>query len=853
MSGGRERYQALIRELAEHDHAYYVLARPRVSDAEYDRLFRELVELERTHPEWLRPDSPSQRVGAPLPEGSRFERVEHAVPMVSIESLFGDEEVQDFHDRVGRGLSEEASGWRYVCEPKWDGVSASLIYRDGLFARGVSRGDGAVGEDLSSNLRAVGGVPLRLRGEAPQLLEVRGEVLQPLTAFERVNRELVEAGESPFANPRNATAGTLKRLDPSVARARGLRLIAWELVRCEGGPEFATHTDAMAAVEEWGFPVTPYRAEVADFDGMKAFHDQLEEQRDAIDYEMDGVVVKVDRRDLRQRLGSRARTPRWACAYKFAPREEITRLLEIEIQVGRTGRLTPRARLEPVQLGGTTVQYATLHNAAYIEERDIRLGDWVVVRRAGDVIPQILAPVPERRDGAERAFVWPSACPECGAEAVQRGEFRSCVNLDCPAQMRRRAMHLASRKALRIEGLGERAVEQFAEAGILERVEDVFALDFDRIRELDGWGEKSAEELQKQIEAARRCPLEKFLFALGVPELGEEGSSSLAAGFGSLDAVLAGAALAPPVAASRRGPRGGRVLPAPLLARRRVRPRPRRADPAGPGPPLRQRRTAGRQAEPARLRAAAGGRCVRRFRRNCRHPGRPGRRSGRPLRALAGGVPGRPRRPRARAADRPRAHLRQRLRPGPLRARALPRQGGGSVPNGLLHPGPKPVSDRGDARCGRRGAGAGSRRRHCRRRRRLERPQLRAHGRPQPAAPRDRRRDPGRRWSRRRLGLEEDRLPGRRREGRLEAQEGRAAGRDRARRGRPPGPARGLSPGACSAAQRSQRPNNSNSATSGRWSLATRASFSLLAWMCSWPIGPRQKNLSSAPTGRVLG
>jgi len=554
VSGGRERYQALIRELAEHDHAYYVMARPLVSDAEYDRLFRELVELERVHPEWLRPDSPSQRVGAPLPEGSRFERVEHAVPMVSIESLFGDEEVQDFHDRVGRGLSEEASGWRYVCEPKWDGVSASLIYRDGLFARGVSRGDGAVGEDLSSNLRAVGGVPLRLRGEAPQLLEVRGEVLQPLTAFERVNRELVEAGESPFANPRNATAGTLKRLDPSVARARGLRLIAWELVRCEGGPEFATHTDAMAAVEEWGFPVTPYRAEVADFDGMKAFHDQLEEQRDAIDYEMDGVVVKVDRRDLRQRLGSRARTPRWACAYKFAPREEITRLLEIEIQVGRTGRLTPRARLEPVQLGGTTVQYATLHNAAYIEERDIRLGDWVVVRRAGDVIPQILAPVPERRDGAERAFVWPSACPECGAEAVQRGEFRSCVNLDCPAQMRRRAMHLASRKALRIEGLGERAVEQFAEAGILERVEDVFALDFDRIRELDGWGEKSAEELQKQIEAARRCPLEKFLFALGVPELGEEGSSSLAAGFGSLDAVLAGAALAAPVAASRGGP-----------------------------------------------------------------------------------------------------------------------------------------------------------------------------------------------------------------------------------------------------------------------------------------------------------
>ncbi len=555
MKADEKRYQELLREIAEHDHAYYVLARPSVPDAEYDRLFRELLALEAAHPEWVGPGSPSQRVGAPLPEGSKFERVEHAVPMVSIESLFSDEEVADFHERVARGLAGGAAEWSYVVEPKWDGVSASLVYEDGLFVRGVSRGDGAVGEDLTGNLRAVGGVPLRLRGDAPALLEVRGEVMQPLPEFERINRAMVEAGEQPFANPRNATAGTLKRLDPAVVRARGLRLIAWELVRCEGGPGFATHTEAMAAVAEWGFPVTPFRAEVTDPAGMKRFHDELEARRDELDFEMDGVVVKVDRKDLRQQLGSRARTPRWACAYKFAPREEVTRLEEIEVQVGRTGRLTPRARLEPVRLGGTTVQHATLHHAKYIRENDIRLGDWVVVRRAGDVIPQILGPVKERRTGGEREFVWPSTCPACGSQAVTRGEHRSCMNLDCPAQMRRRALHLASRKALRIEGLGEKAVEQFAEAGILTRVEEVFALDYERIEQLDGWGEKSVAELRKQVEEAMRCPLAKFLFALGIPEVGEEGSAAVAEAFGSLDALREACDRAAP-AAERRGDAG---------------------------------------------------------------------------------------------------------------------------------------------------------------------------------------------------------------------------------------------------------------------------------------------------------
>ena len=529
MAAARARYEELKREIAEHDHAYYVLAEPRISDAAYDRLFRELVQLEERHPDWITPDSPSQRVGAPLPEGTKLDRVEHAVPMISIESLFGEKEVQAFHERVLKGLEGETDEAPvYVCEPKWDGVSASLIYRDGLFTAAVSRGDGAVGEDITHNVRAVAGVPLRLRGDAPALLEVRGEVMIRLDDFAAINEALLEEGQAPFANPRNAAAGGLKRLDPAGVVERRLRLVAWELVRSEGGPEFESHTAAMEAVRAWGFPVTAYRAEVADAAGMARFHHDLEARRDAIEYEMDGVVVKIDQRPLRQLLGARARTPRWACAYKFAPREETTRLVGIDIQVGRTGRLTPRARLEPVQLGGVTVQHATLHNARMISDLDIRIGDRVHVRRAGDVIPQVLGPVTAARDGSEGEFVWPTACPECASAVVERGEHRYCPNLDCPAQMQRRVLHLASREALRIEGLGEKAVAQFAEQGLLQGVEDIFSMTREELMSLDGWGEQSAAQLLSEIERAKDVPLDKFIFALGIPDVGRDISASLA-------------------------------------------------------------------------------------------------------------------------------------------------------------------------------------------------------------------------------------------------------------------------------------------------------------------------------------
>ncbi len=542
LSQDRARMDALVEQLTAWDHAYYVLAEPRVSDAKYDRCFQELQALEAAHPVLLRPDSPSQRVGAPLPEGSKFERVAHAVPMISIESMFGDDEVQGFEARVRKALATETDeAPHFVCEPKWDGVSASLIYEEGLLVCGVSRGDGTTGEDLTQNLRAVGGVPLRLQIQkgavVPALVEVRGEVMIPISDFAALNERMLEAGEAAFANPRNSAAGTLKRLDPAVVQDRGLRFLAWDLVRCEGGADFSTHTAAMMAVASWGFAITPHSALVSDAAGMIQFHDRLEAQRDDLDYEMDGVVVKVDEAHLRELLGSRARTPRWACAHKFAPREETTTLLDIEIQVGRTGRLTPRAHLEPVELGGTTVRHATLHNARYIAERDIRIGDRVVVRRAGDVIPQIVSSIAKERKSEVRSFVWPTACPSCGSRPVAKGEHRFCPSMDCPAQMQRRVLHLASREALRIEGLGNKAVANFVEAGLLQSVEGVFDLDFEAISALEGWGEKSALALRQQVEAARTIALPRFLFSLGISEVGLETARSLCNTFPSLDSL----------------------------------------------------------------------------------------------------------------------------------------------------------------------------------------------------------------------------------------------------------------------------------------------------------------------------
>ena len=546
-------YVDLQQQIRQWERAYYVDASPLVSDAEYDRAFRRLLELEELHPDWVGEDSPTQRVGAPLPEGSKFERVAHEVPMISIESLFSMDEVADFHQRVLKGLGVDGEGDEqqslftsapnFVCEPKWDGVSAALIYEKGVLVRGLSRGDGAFGEDLTQNLRVVKGVPLRLLTEnPPALVEVRGEVMLSISDFDRMNEELVADGQQPFANPRNSASGTMKRLDPSIVAERGLRFMAFELVRsqsADGGESQvpARFSDALDLLKDWGFPTSTFRKVTSTLEGMAEFHQGLEEQRDQIDFEMDGVVIKVDDIEQRQQLGSRARTPRWACALKFAPREETTQLLDIEIQVGRTGRLTPRAVLEPVSLGGTTVTYATLHNASYISDLDIRIGDRVTVRRAGDVIPQILGPVVEAREGKLAKYKWPTACPACQTEAVSKGEHRYCVNMDCPAQMERRVLHMASRTALRMEGLGQKAVALFAENGLLEKVEDIFNLDYDRIQELEGWGQKSVDALRQQVDAAMEPELDRFLYSLGIPEVGAETARGLAEFGGSLKQI----------------------------------------------------------------------------------------------------------------------------------------------------------------------------------------------------------------------------------------------------------------------------------------------------------------------------
>ena len=541
MTDLRREYDLLCTELHRLNHAYYVDAQPLASDGAFDRKFQRLLEIEKLSPDWCDASSPSQRVGAAVTSDSGFKKVEHTVPMISIESLFGNDSIIDFEVRVRKGLASETDTQpTFICEPKWDGVSASLIYETGVLTQAISRGDGQFGEDITNNIRAVGGVPLRLFGDqCPAVLEVRGEVMMPIAGFNAMNNALRANGDAVFANPRNATAGTLKRLDPAMVASRPLRFMCYEVVRVVGGESYATHGEAMQAAKDWGFAVSPYSAIVDDAAGMINFHDDIESQRNAIEYEMDGVVYKVDSQLLRDLLGSRARTPRWVCAHKFAPHEETTKLLDILVQVGRTGRLTPRAVLEPVNIGGVTVQHATLHHAAYISELDIKLGDQVIVRRAGDVIPQIVGPIVGVRDGSEREFSFPIQCPECGGEAKDNGEHRFCINIDCPAQLIRRVQYMVSRTALNIDGIGDKAVVQLHGEGLLNSAEQLFNLDYNAIAKLEGWGDKSVDALRDGIAASLEPRLDKFLSSLGIPDVGPETSRVVCAKFNCIDSLLA--------------------------------------------------------------------------------------------------------------------------------------------------------------------------------------------------------------------------------------------------------------------------------------------------------------------------
>lgn len=532
------RARALREQIEEHNYRYYVLDRPTVADAEYDRLLRELQELERRHPDLITPDSPTQRVGAaPRPD---FGRVRHSIPMLSLDNAFSEDEVAEFDRRVRERLEVETVD--YHAAPKFDGLSVSLRYEGGRLVQAGTRGDGRVGEDVTANVRTIRNLPLRLRGAGwPPVLEVRGEAVIPRKAFERLNVERLAAGESAFANPRNAAAGSLRQLDPRITAARPLSFFPWGIG--ESAAAFADgHTQTMQALAEWGFAVGSEFRSVAGLQGCLDYYRAMAGRRERLDFEVDGVVYKVDRYADCERLGFTARAPRWALAHKFPAQEETTVVEDIAASVGRTGVITPVARLRPVEVGGVTVSRATLHNEDEVRRKDVRVGDTVIVRRAGDVIPEVVAVVPERRRRGARRWRMPARCPVCGSrvERLEGEAAHRCVGgLYCAAQRREAIKHFASRRALDIDGLGDKLVDQLVERGLVHDPSDLYALDTDTLAGLERMGAKSAANLKAALERSKRTTLERFLYALGIPEVGEATARALAGFLGDLDAIMA--------------------------------------------------------------------------------------------------------------------------------------------------------------------------------------------------------------------------------------------------------------------------------------------------------------------------
>ena len=526
------------------DDQYYNRGHSDVSDTEYDTLFGQLRKLEQAHPELVTADSPTVRVGAPLAKGSSFATAPHLAPMGSIESLMVADEVREFVARARKLLAlpdDQPLGW--CCEPKLDGASANLLYEHGELVRGLSRGDGAEGEDLTRNLRTIRNLPLRLLGPGPfpSRIEIRGEVIMSKAGFAALQEHEETSGEGQFRNARNTVAGTLKLQDPRLVKRRPLDFFAFAIGHVEGF-EFASHRQLREQLQAWGFALAVPFAEAADVDAVLAFRDRLEAERDALPYELDGVVAKVDRFDQQQQLGRTSRTPRWALAYKFAPRLALTRVLAIGAQVGRTGAVTPVAQLEPVDLAGVTVRNASLHNWALLQERDVRAGDTVEIQRAGDVIPEVVRVLLDRRPAAAEPSAPPAQCPACQGPLQAEGKFVYCSNLDCAAQLVGRIVHMAGRRAFDIEGLGPKQVEQLVQARLVTSLEDVFTLagKQSRLLELERWGERSTKNLLEQIAGSRTPALARFLHGIGIRHVGETTAKDLAAHFGSLER-LAGA------------------------------------------------------------------------------------------------------------------------------------------------------------------------------------------------------------------------------------------------------------------------------------------------------------------------
>ena len=537
----RVEYEQLKDELNQHNHRYYVLDEPTVPDSEYDRSMRRLQEIEQQYPELLSDDSPSQRVGgAALPS---FSQVSHAVPMLSLDNAFNEEELEAFDRRVSDRLNyKDDQQIDYVCEPKLDGVAVSLLYREGLLVRGATRGDGKVGEDITANVRTINSIPLKLNGAGiPELLEVRGEIYLPRGGFDKINAAAIAKGDKAFVNPRNAAAGSLRQLDSKITASRPLEMCAYSVGQFQGGETPDSHLNMLKALGRWGFKINTYVESVQDIAACEAYYERMQARRDQLPYDIDGIVYKVNDLALQQRLGFVAKAPRWAIARKFPAQEEMTQLLDVEFQVGRTGALTPVARLAPVFVGGVTVSNATLHNADEIARLGLCIGDTVIIRRAGDVIPKVAAVVLDRRPADARAIVFPETCPVCQS-SVRRVEgeavARCSGGLFCGAQSKEAIKHFASRKAMDIDGLGDKLVELLVARGLIYSPADLYELSAAKIADLERMGEKSAQNLIDSIAVSRQTTLGKFLFALGIREVGEATGQTLARNFGSLEAII---------------------------------------------------------------------------------------------------------------------------------------------------------------------------------------------------------------------------------------------------------------------------------------------------------------------------
>ena len=524
-----------LRELINyHNYRYYVLDDPEVSDAEYDSLMKELEALERQYPDLITPDSPTQRVGGAVLSG--FQAVTHAIPLLSLANAYSQEELDSFDRRVRELLSSPP---RYTAELKIDGLAISLLYRDGVFIRGATRGDGQTGEDITNNLRTIRSIPLKLREPLAGDLEVRGECYMDKRAFEQLNKAQEEKGEKLFANPRNAAAGSLRQLDPKVTSERQLNVFLYGLGYSDALPP-DSHYETLQWLSSLGFRTNPETQVFDSIDGVKEFIQYWHEKRESLPYDIDGIVVKVDSRVQQELLGTTAKSPRWAVAYKFPAMQKTTKVEDIVVQVGRTGAVTPLAILEPVFIAGSTVSRASLHNEDYVKEKDIRIGDTVVIQKAGDIIPEVVRSVPELRDGSERVFQMPQSCPACGTRLVREaGEaVWRCDNSQCPAKLVEGLVYFASRDALDIEGMGPAVVQQLVDAGLVKNPADIFKLTKEQLLGLDRFGERSAAKLVASIEEAKGRGLARLLTALGILHVGTQTAASLAAYFGSMEKLV---------------------------------------------------------------------------------------------------------------------------------------------------------------------------------------------------------------------------------------------------------------------------------------------------------------------------